>query len=117
MVYLIALISIILGSMAQYFLKVGMNKITIVQDTPLMERGMLMLTSIPLWGGLFCYGLSMFFWLYVLAHMELSRAYPLVSLGYVFTLILGYFMLGETLTLLKITGVLLIIGGVFFISK
>lgn len=116
MKYLLALISIVLGSVAQYFLKVGMNSVG-VDNLSLMEVIKKALSSVSLWGGIACYGASMLFWLYVLSQMELSKAYPLVSLGYVFTLFIGYFCLGESLSAGKIIGVLLIVSGVIFLSR
>ena len=49
--------------------------------------------------------------------MELSKAYPLVSLGYVFTLILGYFFLNETITISKVAGIFLIMIGVVVLAR
>lgn len=117
MVYVIALISILLGAFAQYFLKVGMNRMNALSPHTTWELVQQMLSNLSLWGGISCYGLSMLFWLYVLSRMELSRAYPLVSLGYVFTLIIGYYLLGESISIMKLLGVALIIGGVFCISQ
>jgi multidrug transporter EmrE-like cation transporter len=116
MKYILALISILLGSLAQYLLKLGMNRLSENNDSTFDILRSCM-TNIPLWGGLTCYGLSMFFWLFVLSQMELSKAYPLVSIGYVFTLFLGYFLLGEQITNYKTGGISLIIIGVILISK
>lgn len=113
MIYIIALISILLGSIAQYLLKIGMTSVNL--DKKLIIKSLV--TNIPLLGGISCYGLSMIFWLYVLSKLELSKAYPLVSLGYVFTLLLGYFLLHEPVNNYKILGVSLIILGVFIITK
>lgn len=113
MIYIIALISILLGSIAQYLLKIGMTSINL--DKKLILKSLV--TNIPLLGGISCYGLSMIFWLYVLSKLELSKAYPLVSLGYVFTLLLGYFLLHESVNNYKILGISLIILGVIFITK
>ena len=115
MKYIIALISIVLGSVAQYFLKVGMSQMP--QDTPVTDKLTHALTSLDVWIGLACYGLSMVFWLYVLSLMELGKAYPLVSLGYVFTLAIGYYLLHEPVNMWRIVGVVLIIAGVCFIAK
>ena len=117
MIYIIALISILLGSIAQYLLKIGMTSINLdkKQDITLIIKSLV--TNIPLLGGISCYGLSMIFWLYVLSKLELSKAYPLVSLGYVFTLLLGYFLLHEPVNNYKILGVAFIILGVIFITK
>lgn len=115
MKYLIALISILLGSAAQYFLKVGMSQLPV--SASLFEKLSFVCKSLPVWTGLFCYGLSMVFWLYVLSRMELSKAYPLVSLGYVFTLFIGWWLLDESLSAWKICGVAFIIAGVVCIAR
>ena len=116
MQYIVALISIILGAIAQYFLKMGVSTIS-EKSKILVEIIKLGVTNIYLWCGLFCYGLSLLLWFYVLARMELSKAYPLVSLGYVFTLILGYFLLNEAVTVSKIIGITLIMIGVIVLTR
>lgn len=116
MIYIIALISILLGSIAQYLLKIGMTSIS-VENNKFMSIIKEVSNSIPLIGGIACYGLSMVFWLYVLSKLELSKAYPLVSLGYVFTLLLGYFLLHESINNYKVFGIVFIILGVIFIAK
>lgn len=113
--YIIALISIALGSLAQYFLKVGMSAMP--SEGTALEKCLYALSSAHVWAGLVCYGLSMVFWLYVLSMMELSKAYPLVSLGYVFTLIISYYWLGEGVNVWRIAGVACIMLGVLFIAK
>ncbi|MCF0192591.1 MAG: EamA family transporter [Prevotella sp.] len=113
--YTVAFISIALGSAAQYFLKVGMSQMP--QTVSVWDKVVYALSSVNVWTGLLCYGLSMVFWLYVLSVMELSRAYPLVSLGYVFTLVIGYYLLHEPVNMWRVIGVMLIMLGVFFISK
>lgn len=115
MIYLWALISILLGAIAQYLLKIGMAHVNYELGFKHLFRDVI--SNLPLWGGISCYGLSMVFWLYVLSKMELSKAYPMVSLGYVFTLIIGYFLLNESINTFKIVGILLIVCGVYFITK
>lgn len=115
MIYLWALISILLGSIAQYLLKKGMANIDYNVNIKYIIKNLIENPS--LWGGISCYGMSMIFWLYVLSKMELSKAYPMVSLGYIFTLIIGYLLLNESINLYKIIGILLIISGVFFITR
>ena len=115
--YFAAFVSIFLGAIAQYFLKLGMINFNNSKQGEFFEILKALIFNCPLFVGLVCYGLSMFFWLYVLSKIELSRAYPLVSLGYIVTLLLGYFLLNEALTFSKIFGVMLIISGVVFISR
>ena len=116
MVYIIALISIMLGAFAQYLLKVGVQQVIWYKDEGFYTL-MSGLINMRLLSGILCYGLSLLFWLYVLSKIELSRAYPLVSLGYVFTLLLGHFLLNESVTCNKIIGVFFILVGVYFISR
>lgn len=113
--YLISLIlSISLGAVAQLLLKKAALLCTATQAIEKFKQ----LSATPfLWGGLLCYGLSLVFWLDVLSKLELSRAYPLVSLGYIASLILGYFFLQEPITVSKVIGIALIISGVYFIAR
>lgn len=115
MIYLLAFISILLGAVAQYFLKMGMTNWTLKGSVVEMLR--LLFHNYYLWSGILCYGVSMLFWLYVLSRMELSKAYPMVSLGYVITLLIGYFLLNEPLNVPKVVGILLIVAGVCFIAR
>jgi drug/metabolite transporter (DMT)-like permease len=67
--------------------------------------------------GLLCYGLGFMVWLIVLAKAEVSYAYPLISLGYVFTAILGWSLLGEQVSFARMAGILNICLGVFLIAR
>jgi drug/metabolite transporter (DMT)-like permease len=67
--------------------------------------------------GLVCYGLGFLVWLIVLAKAEVSYAYPLISLGYVFTAILARVLIGEAVTLTRMTGILVICLGVFLVAR
>lgn len=117
MSYLIAFVSIFLGAIAQYLLKVGTIQLNLIKSFNLVNIVEAMIYNLPLLGGLLCYALSMVFWLFVLSRMELSKAYPLVSLGYVITLFLGFIFLNEPISLSKIIGILFIIIGVIFVTR
>jgi drug/metabolite transporter (DMT)-like permease len=67
--------------------------------------------------GVFCYGLGFLVWLIVLAKAEVSYAYPMISLGYVFTAILAYHFLGEHVTATRFVGILVTCLGVFIIAR
>ena len=117
MSYFIAFISIFLGAIAQYLLKLGVAKLSLIRSIELGYVVKVFFLNLSLLGGLLCYGLSMIFWLYVLSKMELSKAYPMVSLGYIVTLFLGYFFLNEPISLSKTFGILLIMIGVYFVTR
>jgi drug/metabolite transporter (DMT)-like permease len=67
--------------------------------------------------GLVCYGLGFMVWLVVLAKAEVSYAYPLISLGYVFTAILARLLIGESVSLTRMAGILVICAGVFLVAR
>jgi drug/metabolite transporter (DMT)-like permease len=67
--------------------------------------------------GVFCYGMGFLVWLIVLAKAEVSYAYPMISLGYVFTAILAWQLLGENVTIVRFAGILVTCLGVFIIAR
>ena len=75
-----------------------------------------MLTEIHVLGGFLLYGLGAIVWLGVLSKWDVSKAYPLVGLGFVFTVAIG-FMVGEHITLPRVVGVMLICAGVFLVGQ
>lgn len=67
--------------------------------------------------GVFCYGMGFLVWLVVLAKADVSYAYPMISLGYVFTAVLAWLLLGEQVTAIRIVGILITCLGVFIIAR
>ncbi|REE56476.1 EamA-like transporter family protein [Paenibacillus taihuensis] len=63
-------------------------------------------------GGLFIYGCATVLWLFILTRVDLSLAYPIQSLAYIISIIGAYYFFGESLSMLKIVGCLLILAGV-----
>jgi drug/metabolite transporter (DMT)-like permease len=66
--------------------------------------------------GLLLYASSMLLWIFALARVELSFAFPFVSLSYVGILLAGRFRLAETMHPSRIWGAALIVGGVVLVS-
>jgi multidrug transporter EmrE-like cation transporter len=56
-------------------------------------------------------------WAMAMTKFELSKAYPFMSLSYVFVFILSVFLFKEQINTLKLIGFLLILSGVFVVSK
>ena len=74
------------------------------------------LTSPLVWLGLGLYGLSAVAWLWVLSRLDVSLAYPLVSLGFVFTFAVGIGWLGEPFSWQRLGGCGLIVAGVLMLA-
>lgn len=67
-------------------------------------------------GGLFIYGIATVLWMYILNKVDISIAYPMQSIVYVFAIIGGYYFFHESITPLKILGCLVILIGVGMIG-
>jgi multidrug transporter EmrE-like cation transporter len=67
--------------------------------------------------GFALYGVSAILWLQVLSKLDISVAFPLVSLTYVATLFVGRFLFDEPVNFSRIFGVMLICSGVFFVIR
>lgn len=114
----LALFCVCLTALAQVLLKMGMSAPAIQHAMAHGVRSVywLALTSPLIWGGMLCFGASAGLWLLVLGKMEVSTAYPLISLGVVLTTLVGVFALGESVSTYKVVGVSLIIAGVLVLS-
>jgi drug/metabolite transporter (DMT)-like permease len=113
------LISVLAGAAGQLLLKRGMSSIgpltlSAGQLIPLLWR----LASNPLVVvGLAVYMGGTVFWLTALSRMDLSYAYPFASLSYVVMLAASWRLFGEELSALRLLGSLVIMFGVFLISR
>jgi drug/metabolite transporter (DMT)-like permease len=65
--------------------------------------------------GLALYALGALVWLSVLARWDVSKAYPLVGLGFAMTLVVGL-LVGEPITLQRTVGVVSICVGVWLVA-
>ena len=116
MQYIVLLVSILMATLAQFLFKLGVTAI----DTDGKSIGQIIIagiTNIYVWGGVLGYAINLSLWLYVLAHIELSKAYPMTSLAYIFTLFLGLFFFNEQITAVKIFGIFFVIVGVVFLTR
>ncbi len=114
------LFSVALGVGAQLLLKAGVSTPAVTQALNAGQRtGVLMAfaTSPLVWVGLSVYGASAMVWLYVLAKVDVGIAYPFVGLGFVLTMILGWVLFGEDLSVMRLLGALLIVIGVIVLAR
>jgi multidrug transporter EmrE-like cation transporter len=67
--------------------------------------------------GFALYLISALSWLIILSRVDLSFAYPLISIGYIIIVVLSKFIFDEPVTSFRIIGTLLVCGGVFFLLR
>jgi len=75
------------------------------------------ITNFPLILGVFFYALGALLLIYALKHGELNVLYRIVSLTFVWVIMLSYVFLNETVSFSKITGTSTILLGVLLITK
>lgn len=114
------IVSILLGAMGQILMKIAMKQAgPIPIDGPILDIFYYFLQaglSLPLIGAGISYGLSFLLWLAVLSVADLSLARPIMSAGYLLTLVYGIFA-GEEVDATRIIGTLLIVVGIAFVVK
>lgn len=114
---LMILASVLLNCLAQILMRKGMLVIGEVGVNNFTQNIVPMLTNLWLWGAMFCYAISILLWLSVLSKVEVSYAYPFLSVGYVVASVAGYFFFSENLSPIRIAGIIVICIGVFLISR
>jgi len=85
--------------------------------TNILPIGWQVMTNLYVIAGLICYVISVIVWLLVLSRMEVSIAYPMVSIGYIVNAFAAYYLFAEDLTLTKVLGIGIIIIGVFLVAR
>ncbi|MDE8740360.1 4-amino-4-deoxy-L-arabinose-phosphoundecaprenol flippase subunit ArnF [Pectobacterium polaris] len=119
--YVWALGSIVLASAAQVLMKSGMLALPSISIAhwPSLSTLLAGWPAVAVLFGMLCYGLSMVCWFMVLRYLPLSRAYPLISLSYAVVYLAAVFLpwLNEPMSLRKNLGVLIILLGVWLVSR
>lgn len=116
----LVLLSVILNTLGQLLFKMGLNQIGAFTFSPinLLHFGFKIITNIRVMSGLLIYVISTAVWFLVLSRADVSFAYPLVSIGYIFNSVAAYYLLHEhAFSPMRLTGTLVIIVGVVLICQ
>jgi multidrug transporter EmrE-like cation transporter len=110
--YLFLLLSVTIGIVGQLLLKQGMLR----HQGFRLENVMLLFYDPFVLGGFTCYGGSVLLYFKVLESLDLSVAYPTVSLGYMAVTILSRPLFGEQISRARWTAVAIICVGVALVG-
>ncbi len=112
-------LGVFLNTIAQLLLKGGMNHIGYFafRFTNILPIGMKVASSPYIISGLCCYVISVGVWLLALSRVEVSLAYPMLSLGYILNALAADYFFHEHLSATRIAGIFVIIFGVYLISR
>jgi multidrug transporter EmrE-like cation transporter len=115
----LVLTGVLLNAVAQLALKASVRDVGAIElDLGASAPVALRLIGEPwLWLGLICYGISVVVWILALSRVDVSIAYPMLSLGYVVNALAAWALFGEALGLSRILGIGVIILGVIILAR
>lgn len=112
------LISVLLGSIGQVLVKYGITGVQLdLTMGHLIPSIISIIKNFPVMCGIISYGVSFLIWIKVLSKVELSYAYPMVSMGYVLIMFFSYFVFKENISFIRIIGVIFIVIGVILVAR
>ena len=117
--FALILTGVLLNAVAQLALKASVSETGVISlDLPslLSSAGGLMV-NVWLWLGLICYGISVIVWILALSRVDVSIAYPMLSIGYVVNAIAAWHLFDEPMSVGRMVGIGIIILGVFVLAR
>ena len=110
--YALLLVAILVGVVGQLLFKYGMSR---RPDFRLGDIAVL-IRDLPIVGGFCCYAIATLLYFQVLADLDLSVAYPTVSLGYVLVIIMSRVLFDEPVSLTRWLAAITICAGVVLVG-
>jgi multidrug transporter EmrE-like cation transporter len=113
------LAGVVLNALGQLLLKAGTNAVGRFEFVPdnIVPVATRVASEPHILAGVLCYGVSLIVWIMGLSRVEVSVAYPLLSLGYVINAAAAWYLFGEAMTPARIAGIGFIVVGVCFIAR
>lgn len=110
---------ICLNALAQLLLKAGTNAVGEIHLTAAnwFATGLKLATQLPIIGGLSCYVISVVVWIIGLSRVDVTIAYPLLSLGYIINALGAWYFLGEAVSAQRLLAIVVIIAGVAMLTR
>ena len=110
---------VLLNAAAQLLLKAGTNAVGhfAFSAENLIPVGLKLALEPHILGGIACYVVSLVVWIMALSRVEVSIAYPMLSIGYVINALIAWHFFGESVNAMRMTGIGVIIVGVFLVAR
>ena len=101
----------------ELFLKSGMNRIGPVVLAALSSTAARVVQVPQVWIGFGFIGCGALLWLAAISRVDLSWAYPILSLGYLLVLVFSRIILGEPVSPIRWIGTAVIVLGVYLLFR
>ena len=115
----IVVAGVLLNAAAQLMLKAGTRALGELSLTSgaLVSMAIGVITQPFILGGLACYVVSVGLWIIALSRVDVTVAYPMLSIGYVVNAVLAWQLFGEQLGPGRIAGIAIILVGVVVLAR
>ena len=112
-------VGVMLNVAAQLLIKAGTNAIGYFEFSRenILPIGWRLATEWHIVSAMGCYLLSVVIWILALSRVQVSIAYPLLSMGYVVNAVAAWWFFNEAFNPSKVAGIGVIILGVILISR
>lgn len=111
------LLSIMMSSFGQVAMKWGTLNVFVEEHDTLIDKIIKHFVNLPVILGLCLYALSAVMWVLSISKVPLSYAYPMVAISYVVVFFMSALLFQEQISAMRITGLVIIVIGVFVIAK
>ena len=117
--FTLVMCGVLLNAVAQLLLKAGTNAVGAFDFSAanVLPVGWKLATQPFIVAGLACYVISVVVWIMALSRVEVSIAYPMLSVGYVLNAAAAWYLFGESVTPTRMIGIGIIILGVFIVAR
>jgi multidrug transporter EmrE-like cation transporter len=117
--FALLMVGVLLNATAQLLLKAGTNAIGAFEFSlsNIVPIGIRIAGEWHILGGLACYVASVVIWILALSRVEVSIAYPMLSVGYIINAIAAWYLLGESLSLMRLSGIGIIMLGCYVVAR
>lgn len=117
--FILIVTGVMLNVAAQLLIKAGTNAVGYFEYTRenIVPIGWKLATEPHIIGAMGCYALGVVIWILALSRVQVSIAYPLLSLGYVVNAVAAWYLFNEAFNPAKVIGMGVIILGVVIISR
>jgi len=114
--YVILGLAIIFNAMANILMKIGMLRVD--DNSDIFHMAFKSITQPPVPFGIISFILALICYLYVLSKLNLSIAYPIMtSMGFLIVILASWAFLKESITIIQVTGLVLIVIGVWMTAR
>ena len=116
--FILLFFNVLLTVMGQILFKHGMNTVGRVNSIrDVLEKLTQAFLNPYILSGIAIYGFTTLVWLIILSRVKLSIAYPLLSSGYVLSILFSWLFFKESIPKIRIIGAVIICIGVYLVAQ